>query len=240
MIYWAYSNFKNFVAKTFFVFFDNIKVGSENSKLFINILLVLFINIAIANIYAQSVGNRVVKYSLNNLIFSADLPDFIYSYNDTVNIQYSVINHSKMTVYIFDPTQYYSPATVEPGYDSTYCLYKYKLGGSWFYNLGYINELKLTKIEPDSKYEYTFRLILQRKSQKQRCLYGLAPSREPEGLISRQVTFDIGFIPTSDSLRLKSLNKGYVDFESVKDVIYFEGHLRRFFLGPLWFRIKDQ
>ncbi len=209
---------------------------TNSSKMIVIFTFFLLLN---SYLFGQINGKKIAVYEIDNIKFHVESMDFKYEFGDTVDILYRVINNSNNDIYIFDPTQYYSLANVQPKYDSDNCQYLYKLGGSWLHKLGYVLNLKLIHLEFSSEFVHTFKLILKPLHKNNSCNYGVAPWRENEDLLTYFTLFDIGFIPITDSLKIKTADeKGYMDFETIENTIFFEGHLRRFYLGPLWFQIK--
>ena len=194
--------------------------------------------------------NRVVQCEVESITFKAEMLDFnylisrdtsiYYHLGDTIKIKYSVKNNNDKSIYIFDPHQFYWDSSREPHWDSCLCRYIYKyLGGSWFYKPGYNPMLMLIKLDPSDEYQYSFEFILLENKYQEHCKFGIEKSRDWENTRTNLILFDIGYVSESDSIKFTEEDEeGYLYFSNMRSGVYFDALLRRFYLGPLMFRIR--
>ncbi len=194
--------------------------------------------------------NRVIQCDVEGITFKAEMLDYshaisrdtslYYHIGDTIKVKYTVTNNNDKSIYIFDPMQLYWDSSREPDWDSCFCRYIYEhLGGSWFFNPGYNPGLMLIKLESSRKYQYTFEFILLGDKYLDHCKLGINKSRDWQNTKTNLILFDIGYVFESDSIKFtKEDAEGYINFTDLRKGVYFDAHLRRFYLGPLMFSIR--
>jgi hypothetical protein len=215
-----------------------------NKTIFLQIILYFYFctNYIHSQEYNWPRNNYIYKTAISEcdgVLFKIELMDSIYKIHDTVIIKYEVYNKREDTIIIIDPYYIYWRPVSYTKWDKNNCQYIYDLFGTWFYNPGYDQSFLLAKLPKGQKFSFIFKLLIEKEENDSFCTNGLDYGyKDLENIKSRMVTFYTSYIPLTKDLVIFRNSYGYWDFPSYDSGIYFDVNLRRFNIGPLWFRVK--
>jgi len=214
------------------------------------IFIIIFIPFIIS---ASEKGITTISYETNDIVFSAEMQDSFYTFEDTVVINYEVQNNSDKIIYTYNPEyQYSNPIDLESP------VYNIGLGGDWFYNLGYGNSIFLLKLNPKENFKFKFLFVLKDNNKYFPEYVKLV--RTPYVDETRLIRFNTSCLPElknikidltygSSPLKLRDVmldslidwkNQGYFDIQSAEVGINIEIHLQRSILGLFEIKIIDR
>lgn len=213
------------------------------------IMIVLLPSIVVAS----EKGNTTITYEENDIVFSAEMQDSIYTYGDTIVIDYEVQNNSEKIIYIYNPEYQYSDPI-----DFGNPVYNIELGGEWLYNLGYGNSIYLSKLNPKENFKFRFRFVL--KDNDKNYLEYVKLVRTSYVNETRLIRFNTSYLPElknikidlnygSGTIKLRDVmldslidweNQGYLFFYGAEIGANIEIHLKRSILGLFEIKIIDR
>jgi len=188
----------------------------------------------------QTTKESSVQIKIEKITFSVRITDRIYNADDTLIINYSVLNQTDSIVYIFDPHQLYWETSQNVQYDSLHCEYLYELGANFEYKIGYESNVILISIKPHSSYDFQFKLMVSNKAKLEHYLSNTGSWINPQNISFRLISFYIGYIKDTKYLNLAKKNaNGYTEFINDEAGLFFEVHLKRVILGPIRIFVKN-
>lgn len=182
---------------------------------------------------------RTTSSELEGVCFTASVADLIYSINDTITFSYDVTNFQNDTIYVISPHFRYWKVGVKGLWDSLTCNYIYDLGGLYYFNPGYNSEMEIVGLARGETFHYNFKFVVTEEPRNGECISGLNFEwKDLPNVRSQSIWVYTSFIPSSNDLKLRRNVSGLMDFSNFESARFFESHLRRINLGPLWFRMK--
>ncbi len=183
---------------------------------------------------------KCISHKINDVKYSLEIADSIYKTNDTITIDYTIVNEGKKDVLILWPcdTNVCGIAKLNKKHSLIY------FGGDYEYQIGYIS-YKASILGPKKRFSTKYKMIIDQISFDNTKLMECDIIDDYFEKINNTSTIYISFHASCffeiDKIHItfiKDKYGKYITFDNEKDGYFFNEHLNRFAIGTLKIFLK--